>query len=217
MAGKRAAIDKSGSSSTRRFWVIVGLGGSLTATALFLQMMSPPPLAAQGSPGLFAQEQAEVMTRVVAQPRPAERVERVRQAEWKYIYIHHSKTADGDVRTLAHPQRGQGDHFLIGNGAGAADGEIQISQRWDQQLPPLAPAGAGEVDGRCISICIVGDFGRTRPTAAQLEQLGRLVNRLQAQYSIPTSSVYMGSQSNAAAGIGVNFPVNELRQHMAGK
>ena len=81
-----------------------------------------------------------------------------------------------------------------------------MSQRWQQQLPPLPPAGAGEVDGRCISICLVGDFGRTRPTAAQLQQLGQLVGKLQAQYSIPASSVYMGSQSNTAAGIGVNFP-----------
>ena len=207
MAGKRTKTDKS--SSTRSFWVIVGLGSSLTATALFLQMMSPPPLAAQAS-GLFAQEQAEVMTRVIDSP-PAE------SAGWKYISIHHSKTPEGDVRTLAHPEKGMGDHFLIGNGAGAADGEVQMSPRWHQQLPPLPPAGAGEVNGRCISICLVGDFARTRPTTAQLQQLGQLVGKLQAQYSIPASGVYMGSQSNAAAGIGVNFPVNELRRHLAAK
>lgn len=208
MAGKRATADKSGSSSTRRFWVIVGLGSSLTATALFLEMVSPPPLAAQAS---LASEQSEITTRVDESLHPAD------SPDWKYIYIHHSKTPDGDARTLAHPQNGLGDHFLIGNGAGLADGEITRSQRWYQQLPPLPPAGAGEVDRRCISICVVGDFGRTRPTAAQLKQLGHLVSKLQADYSIPAGSVYMGSQSNAVAGIGVNFPVGELRQHLAAK
>ncbi len=210
MAGKRATTKKSDSSSTRRFWVIAGLGSSLTATALFLRVMSPPPLAAQGSANLFAQEQSEVMTRVVESP-PAG------SAGWKYICIHHSKTTEGDVRTLAHPEKGMGDHFLIGNGAGAADGEVQMSPRWRQQLPPLPPAGAGEVDGRCISICLVGDFARTRPTTAQLQQLGQLVDKLQSQYRIPGSSVYMGSQSNAVAGVGVNFPSNELRRHLAAK
>lgn len=210
MAGKRIATKKSDSSSTRRFWVIAGLGSSLTATALFLRVMSPPPLAAQGSANLFAQEQSEVTTRVVETP-PAD------SAAWKYIYIHHSKTPDGDLRTLAHPEKGMGDHFLIGNGAGAPDGEVQMSSRWREQLPPLPPAGAGEVDARCISICLVGDFGRTRPTTAQLQRLGQLVDKLQTQYSIPAGSVFMGSQSNAVAGVGVNFPANELRRHLAAK
>ena len=76
MARKRATKTKAGSSSTRKFWVMAGLGGSLTGTALFLQAVSPPPLAAQTSLDDFqsvrpSQEQPEVVARVVQMPHPA--------------------------------------------------------------------------------------------------------------------------------------------------
>ena len=76
MARKRATKTKAGSSSTRKFWVMAGLGGSLTGTALFLQAVSPPPLAAQTSLDDFQsirplQEQPEVVASVVETPRPA--------------------------------------------------------------------------------------------------------------------------------------------------
>lgn len=202
---------------------MIGLGGSLTGTALFLHVMSPPPLAPQASPGLFAQDQPEAMSRVVAhgELRPANPEVSPAPAAispgWKFIYIHHSKTPEGDARTLANPQKGLGDHFLIGNGAGAADGEVQISHRWQQQLPPLPPEGARAQDDRYISICLVGDFERTSPTQAQVRQLGRLVSKLQHEYQISTDSIYMAGDSNLPAGIGARFPIQQFRQHLAAK
>src|SRR5688572_31655749 len=70
----------------------------------------------------------------------------IRTARWKYIYVHHSRTTSGNAMTLARSADGVGDHFVIGNGDGCIDGEIQIGQRWNKQLSALPPAGAKEID-----------------------------------------------------------------------
>ena len=90
--------------------MIAGLGSSTDRHRNALARDVPSAAGRPSESQLHAQEQPEVMTRVVrSSPR------RIRGG-WRYIYIHHSKTAEGDVRTLAQPEKGLGDHFLIGNG-----------------------------------------------------------------------------------------------------
>ena len=77
MARKRATKTKAGSSSTRKFWVMAGLGGSLTGTALFLEVLRPTvPLAAQTSLDDFqsvrpSEARPEVVARAVEVSHPA--------------------------------------------------------------------------------------------------------------------------------------------------
>jgi hypothetical protein len=195
---KKAQVAK------RRVLVFSALAGSLTVTALLLQLLSPPPVrGAQTSPSLFAADSPESISRALAVPtsRP-----------WKYIYIHHSKTFDGDADSVAGGDLG--DHFVICNGVGGADGEVQPGYRWDHQLPAVAPRGSSAISSDCISICLVGDFDRTRPTPAQMNQLGKLVTSLQAKHGIPSRQVVMVNQSAAPSGIGTFFPVSEFRQRI---
>jgi hypothetical protein len=131
---------------------------------------------------------------------------------WKYIYIHHSKTADGAAQTLASGDLG--DHFVICNGDGGGDGEVQGSYRWTKQLSGVAPRGAKSIAADCISICLVGDFDATRPTAQQIRNLSQLVALLQSKYAIPAGNIYMASQGNTAAGIGRYFPAQEFRRQI---
>src|SRR5439155_25250941 len=111
---------------------------------------------------------------------------------------------------------GLGDHFVIDNGEGADDGEIQVGLRWDMQASPLPPAGAAKIEPNCISICLIGDFDRQRPTASQIRRLAQLVNALQAHFRIPAADVSMitqsGKESTSAATIGRFFPGNALRE-----
>jgi len=59
---------------------------------------------------------------------------------WQTIYIHHSRTSRGDAASLAGGgAEGSGDHFVIGNGDGAMDGELQFTGR----LEPAAAGGPG--------------------------------------------------------------------------
>src|SRR5262249_29188595 len=131
---------------------------------------------------------------------------------WKYIYIHHTSTTSGNAITLGQPTGGMGDHFLIGNGDGLMDGEIQISQRWNQQLVALPPQGANKIGSACISIALVGDFDHMVPPPTQLRRLGQLVSTLQGELHVDRDSVLL-IENNAAssAGIGRYFPRTAFR------
>lgn len=201
--GTMSSRSKKTQDGRRNVLVFSALAGSLTATALLLQLLSPPPVRAQASMSLFAVDSPETMTRAIAGPEGR---------TWKYVYIHHSKTSDGDAQTLSSGDLG--DHFVICNGDGGGDGEVQVGYRWTKQLPGVAPRGAKSITADCISICLVGDFDMTRPTTQQTRNLSHLVTSLQSKYNISASNIYMANQSGAPAGIGRHFPMQEFRRHI---
>jgi hypothetical protein len=106
------------------------------------------------------------------------------------------------------------DHFVIGNGDGAVDGEIQIGQRWDTQVPAAPPIGATRIDNDCISICLVGDYDKSRPTPTQLRRVTQLVSALQARFRIAASDVSLISQPNSPAATGRYFPASAFREQL---
>jgi hypothetical protein len=191
--------------SRRKFIVFSTLLGVLSLTSALLMALAPAPLAQDAATSLFAVDEPRSMD-VIFQTRNPLAANR-----WKYIYIHHSNTASGNAITLGQPTGGMGDHFLIGNGDGLMDGEIQVGQRWNQQMVPLPPTGAKAVDRDCISICLVGDFDQTVPTPTQLRRLGQLVGTLQGQLHIDRENVLLVDQPQSPAGIGRYFPKTAFR------
>lgn len=193
----------------RKIVVFSTLLGVLSLTSALLMVLEPAPITADAAASLFAVDEPRSMDAVfeTKSPVPANR--------WKYIYIHHSRTASGNALTLGEGTNGGvGDHFVIGNGDGCVDGEIQVSQRWNQQLPALPPAGANTVEpawGQSISICVVGDFDSTVPTPTQIRRLTQLVGALQGQLHIGRSEVLMIPEPKSAAGIGRYFPTTAFR------
>ncbi|HWP41315.1 MAG TPA: peptidoglycan recognition family protein [Tepidisphaeraceae bacterium] len=177
-------------------------------TSALLLALAPAPLTPDASSSLFAVDQPESMD-AIFQTQVAARAGR-----WKYIYIHHSRTASGNAMSLSRGSTGLGDHFVIGNGEGAIDGEIQIGQRWNQQLPADPPAGATGIDPACISVCLIGDFDHAMPTPTQIRRLGQLVNALQSRFDIPAGKVLMMPQSGGATGIGRHFPTTAFREQL---
>src|SRR5687767_8175282 len=170
--------------------------------------LEPAPITPDAASSLFAVDEPRTMDAIfeTRTPVPANR--------WKHIYIHHSRTASGNALTLGQASGGVGDHFVIGNGDGCMDGEIQISQRWNQQLPAAPPAGANAVEpawSQSISICVVGDFDSTVPTPTQIRRLTQLVNALQGQLHVDGSKVLLVQQPKSAAGIGRYFPTTAFR------
>ena len=119
--------------------------------------------------------------------------------KWEYIVVHHSATRSGSVASIdeAHRQRtdshgrhwlGIGYHFLIGNGQGMPDGQIEATFRWKRQLQG-AHAGSERFNQRGIGICLVGDFDADRPTERQWKALGWLVRRLAARFDIEGANI----------------------------
>ena len=112
---------------------------------------------------------------------------------WSYIVIHHSATETGSAASFdrAHKARnwdGLGYHFVIGNGTGSGDGEVETGYRWRQQERG-AHAGNNEYNEHGVGICLVGNFEQAQPSARQLASLRILVRHLQAHTRIERSSI----------------------------
>jgi len=87
----------------------------------------------------------------------------------KYIVLHHSATTTGNVavfRDYHIHQLGFADvgyHYVICNGQGGPDGEVQPGR---PELMTGAHAPGRNADS--IGVCLVGDFTQGKPTTAQM-------------------------------------------------
>ena len=130
--------------------------------------------------------------------RPADPAwaDHARDNNWQYIIIHHSATPNGNAAAFDKEHREVrhwdelGYHFVIGNGTGSRDGQVEIGSRWVKQKHGAHCKTKDErYNDFGIGICLVGDFEKTRPTAAQLASLQTLVGYLMERYSIPATRV----------------------------
>lgn len=146
----------------------------------------------------------------------------VEEREWNYIVLHHTASDAGSVESIheAHLKRkdsagnpwlGIGYHFVIGNGNGMGDGDIEPTFRWKQQLHG-AHAGAGEYNQHGIGIVLVGNFQETSPSPAQLAAVKRLVGILKADYGVRSENVIGHGDVKATACPGRYFPLAEVTQ-----
>ncbi len=120
----------------------------------------------------------------VAQARP-----------WRWVVIHHSATPNGSVAAFdrMHKQKGWdecGYHFVIGNGDGAGDGQIQVGPRWPKQKwGAHAKTPDNKYNEFGVGICLVGNFENSRPTQKQLASLAKLTAFLQQTYGISAGNI----------------------------
>lgn len=131
---------------------------------------------------------------------------------WKYIVIHHSATPSGSAAEFDKFHRinrgwenGLGYHFVIGNGKGSGDGQIEIGCRWKHQIDG-AHAGVKEYNHLGIGICLVGNFNESSPTPAQMASLSALIGYLQERCRIPSQNVIMHRHFRDTECPGRNFP-----------
>ena len=198
--------------ANRKVAVFVSLMASMALTSLLLLALYMPPLRSTAWRSLFAVDAPETLDAVFQTEVPAG------PGRWRYIYIHHSRTLGGDAVSLSTPG-GEGtvpfsDHFVIGNGDGCVDGEVQMTQAWNHQEGVSNPPPGAKLSSTCVSICLVGDFSRTRPTLAQQRRLTQLVQALQSRLHIPAEAVFVRPSVDSPAGAGHAFPAAEFRQQL---
>ena len=144
----------------------------------------------------------------------------VAERDWQYIVLHHTAGSHGSVESIhethlkrkdsrGNPWMGIGYHFVIGNGNGMADGDIEPTFRWHQQLHG-AHAGVGAYNDRGIGICLVGNFELAPPSEAQLSAVKRLVGILKSEYGITGENVIGHGDVKATACPGRYFPLAEI-------
>lgn len=105
----------------------------------------------------------------------------VTRGRWRNIVVHNSGTRQGNAAAFEHYHRyvrkmpnGMAYHFVIGNGTSSKNGAIEIGSRWHRQMQG-GHVHSDYLNNISIGICLVGDFNRDRPTAAQMEALRELV------------------------------------------
>jgi len=145
--------------------------------------------------------------------------------EWKYVVLHHTASSTGSVESIhtAHlqnkdrngkPWLGIGYHFVIGNGRGMPDGEIEPTFRWRQQMSG-AHAGVGEYNQKGIGIVLVGNFEQAPPSPAQRQSVEQLVMYLCRTLKIDGPHIVGHGDIKATACPGQYFPLETLRSSVA--
>lgn len=144
-----------------------------------------------------------------------ERAERPMR-QWQRIVVHHSATPGGSATAFdrAHRQeRGWdmlGYHFVIGNGRGSGDGEVEVGRRWLLQRDGAHARGFND---RSVGICLVGDYTQGYPTEAQMRALVELTRHLQGRFGIPKERIHLHSEISPTGTLcpGKNFPAADYR------
>ncbi|MEW6355266.1 MAG: peptidoglycan recognition family protein [Planctomycetota bacterium] len=138
---------------------------------------------------------------------------------WRTIVVHHSATESGNAalfdkyhREQKHMENGLAYHFVIGNGQGSGDGEIEVSPRWTQQLQG-GHVDREEVNELGIGIGLVGDFMKSPPTPAQTKSLLRLLRDLQNDFDIPVERIVGHGEVNSKPTVcpGARMPMDDIR------
>lgn len=192
---------------------------SLSAVSGTLMVMEPQPSAPSGNRTLLMMPDrpaTDVRDLVATTQIP------IAAQRWQAIIIHHSAQPFGNHETIgaAHQARGLGGlahHFVIGNGDGAEDGELQMGYRWPRQLDGAHAAGrnAEWLNKHAVGICLIGDGDKNPPTESQMRQLVRVVVALQQLLNIPPERVFLHADVAPTSSPGRFFPTADFRRQLA--
>jgi N-acetyl-anhydromuramyl-L-alanine amidase AmpD len=192
---------------------LVVLTTLLPVAAILLYAGAPARDAATTRGNVLARGRMPTVPRTWVPPSKSER--------WECIVIHHSATPMGGASRFdrAHRERGfdeLGYHFVIGNGTDTADGQVEVGPRWKaQKYGAHCRSPEDYYNEHGIGICLVGNFDESRPTAAQMQSLTRLVRYLSRTYDIPAGKVFThGGVTGMTHCPGKNFDLKALRKSM---
>ena len=141
----------------------------------------------------------------------------VPERPWRFIVVHHSATPTGSADEFDRMHRAKGwdelgYHFVIGNGTGSADGEVEVGSRWPKQKhgAHAKVEGHPEYNDVGVGICLVGNFDVTHPSENQMASLARLIRFLTSRYNIPRNHIYGHGQLKPTDCPGRNFDYTDL-------
>ena len=116
---------------------------------------------------------------------------------WNRIEIYHSGTKVGNIEQLASLSGLAGSedidcHFVVCNGLGGGDGQIQSTEKWQRQWS-IIPGRTWYGSPQTVRICIIADGKRTRPTDFQIKRTESLAEGLCRKFGIRPEYVFYPS------------------------
>ena len=175
------------SLKSREVKVLAAFMSSMTAGVLILTALAnePPSAGAFCLSGYYELDSIERVISSAAQP----------SAPWNQIAVFYSGTRSGNVEQLALPNGATNTnhticpcHFVVCNGFGGTDGDIQPTQEWCRQCP-ITPAGGLTPEDLTIHICVIADGDRSHPTDLQIRRVEALIAALCGQFGMEPESV----------------------------
>ena len=112
---------------------------------------------------------------------------------WSRIEIRNSRSRGGNIEQLASlsglsSPEDINCHFVICNGLGGGDGQIQTTAKWQKQWAVI-PAQNGRATDQVIRICVIADGETTQPTSFQIKRTEALVESLSRKFGIGPKSI----------------------------
>src|SRR5688572_12023878 len=145
----------------------------------------------------------------------------VRNTAFRSIVLHHSATHGGNAAAFERDHRarlgGLAYHFIVGNGTGAGDGEVETGYRWRDQIP--GPHTKNQpVNLESVGICVVGDLRKSPPSEKQLGALLELLERICRECGIPADRVRCHREVDPETLCpGKGLPMDDLRAVLASR
>ena len=142
----------------------------------------------------------------------------IQKGRWRRVVLHGSATASGNSdiidryhREIRQIQGGLAYHFVIGNGKGSGAGEIEVGERWIDQIEGQHLRSWSK-NQDSIGICLIGDFNRDWAPEEQLEALDELLDYLQAKVGIVEITTHRRLSPGASTCPGRHFPEHILTE-----
>ena len=194
--------------------VLVCLVAAMAMAAALLTVLEPAPTAPATGIRLTSLDRESEPENTLFNTVPSPK-----SGRWAAIVIHYSGSAEGSLKSItqAHEKVGKaggGYHFVINNGSGKPDGEIEMSFRWQRQVNGEFGTGshASWHNQHSIGICLVGDPQTQAPTDAQMRELEWLVCQLQAKFNINADHILVESSLDNPGVPARFFPIADFQQ-----
>jgi len=156
--------------------------GAIVLMALDSNAPSAGPFSLSSYYRLSPVEKA-ISSRAVQSPR-----------RWNCIEIYYSDTKAGNIEQLASlsglvSPEDINCHFVICNGLGGGDGQIQTTEKWQRQWS-IIPGRTWYGSEQTIRLCAIANIKTTRPTDFQIRRIEAVVEGLCRKFEIAPEFVY---------------------------
>ncbi|HBG77649.1 MAG TPA: hypothetical protein DDW84_02205 [Phycisphaerales bacterium] len=165
--------------------ILVSLVAAMTVGAAVLMTLDHQSISA-GAFSLASYSSLGSIGDVIAAKEPA------KDNRWTKIEIFYSNTKGGDIKQLASLSglTNADDlnfHFLVCNGLGTVDGQIQPTEKWLNQWSAL-PGGVWYGSTSTIRVCIIGEANKTT-SDYQISRTEELIDALSRRFNIARTSI----------------------------